>query len=91
MEEGVLADYLDRKSREVINMLCAKYDYKTDIAVKQQEAREDGIEIGTKIGKEQKAIEAAVLLVKKYNASPEDAAHEMTAPLDKVLEALSTL
>ncbi len=42
MEEGVLTDYLDRKSREVINMLCAKYSYKDDIAVKQKEAFEDG-------------------------------------------------
>ena len=38
MEQGILTDYLDRKSREVINMLCAKYSYKDDIAVKQEEA-----------------------------------------------------
>ena len=42
MEEDILKDYLDRKSREVINMLCAKYDYKMDIAVKQEEAFKDG-------------------------------------------------
>ena len=42
MSEGILTDYLDRKSREVINMLCAKYDYKMDIAVKQEEAFEEG-------------------------------------------------
>ena len=42
ISQGILADYLDRKSREVINMLCAKYDYKMDIAVKQEEAYEDG-------------------------------------------------
>lgn len=40
MERGILTDYLDRKSREVINMLCAKYDYKMDIAVKQEEAQQ---------------------------------------------------
>ena len=40
MEQGILTDYLDRKSREVINMLCAKYDYKMDIAVKQEEAQQ---------------------------------------------------
>jgi len=44
MEEGVLTEYLDRKSREVINMLCAKYDYKMDIAVKKEEAFQDGKE-----------------------------------------------
>ena len=51
MEEGILTDYLDRKSREVINMLCAKYSYKDDIAVKQKEAFEDG--------QQKKAIEDA--------------------------------
>ena len=46
MEQGILTDYLDRKSREVINMLCAKYDYKMDIAVKQEEAqKQKAIEI----------------------------------------------
>ncbi len=59
MEQGILTDYLDRKSREVINMLCAKYDYKMDIAVKQEEAREDGIAIGIQQGIQQKAIEDA--------------------------------
>lgn len=44
MEEGILIEYLDRKSREVINMLCAKYDYKMDIAVKKEEAFQDGKE-----------------------------------------------
>lgn len=51
MEEGILIEYLDRKSREVINMLCAKYDYKMDIAVKKEEAFADG--------KEAQAIEDA--------------------------------
>ena len=50
-EEGILTDYLDRKAREVTNMLCAKYDYKTDIAVKKAEARAEG--------KEEKAIDDA--------------------------------
>ena len=44
MEQGILTDYLDRKSREVINMLCAKYDYKMDIAVKKEEAYQDGLQ-----------------------------------------------
>jgi hypothetical protein len=44
MEQGILVDYLDRKSREVINMLSAKYNYKMDIAVKKEEAFQDGME-----------------------------------------------
>ena len=59
MEQGILKDYLDRKSQEVINMLCAKYDYKMDIAVKQEEAREEGIAIGMQEGAQQKALELA--------------------------------
>ncbi|MBR4247136.1 MAG: hypothetical protein IKQ13_09080, partial [Treponema sp.] len=81
VSEGILSDYLSRKTREVTNMLCAKYDYKMDIAVKQEEAFEDGME--------KKAVEAAITLVKEFNIAPEDAAVKMGAPLTKVLEALS--
>ena len=78
MEEGVLTEYLDRKSREVINMLCAKYDYKMDIAVKKEEAFQDG--------KEAKAIEAAKNLLKMNLLTPEQIAQAEDLPLEKVLE-----
>lgn len=84
MEERILLDYLDRKSREVINMLCAKYDYKMDIAVKKEEAFQEGISQGT----QQKAVEAALILIKDFNANPETAAQKMNAPLELVLEGL---
>ena len=77
MKEGILTDYLDRKSREVINMLCAKYDYKMDIAVKQEEAFEDGVQ--------QKAIEAATNLLREGD-SPEKISRCIGLPLEKVLE-----
>ena len=62
MEEGILVDYLDRKSREVINMLCAQYNYKMDIAVKKEEAFKEGTQ--------QKAVEDARKLLAdgKYTA-----------------------
>ena len=44
------------------------------------EAKEEGIL--------EKAVENAVMLVKKYKATPETAAQDAGAPLDKVLEAL---
>ena len=69
-------------------MLCAKYDYKTDIAVKQAEAREEGKKEGIAEGQKKKAVEAALLLVHDYNASPEEASEKMNAPLELVLEAL---
>ena len=42
-------------------------------------------------GERQKAIEAALMLIKKYKVSPEEAAADMNAPLDKVLELAQTL
>ena len=76
-DEGILTEYLDRKSREVINMLCAKYDYKMDIAVKQEEARAEGIAEG----QQKKAVEDArsfyangasiELISKSMNMTPE--------------------
>ena len=65
-------------------MLCAKYDYKMDIAVKKQEAFEDG-QIA---GEQQKAIEDAIMLINEYQEKPEVAAKKMKAPHDKVLELL---
>ena len=94
MEQGILSDYLDRKSREVINMLCVKYDYKMDIAVKQDEAREDGIAIGIKQGiqqgAQQQAIEDAIAFLKE-KVSPEKVAKCVKLPLEKVLELQAQL
>jgi len=59
-------------------MLCAKYDYKMDIAVKQEEAFEDGMEKGM----QQKIIEAVAglyqngvsieVIAKSLNMATED-------------------
>ena len=65
ISQGILSDYLERKSREVINMLCAKYDYKMDIAVKQEEAYEDGLNAGIEKGAREKAIKNAKNLLKE--------------------------
>lgn len=77
ISQGILVDYLDRKSREVINMLCAKYDYKTDIAVKKEEARQEG--------QKQKAIEVAINLLNEGD-SPEKVSRCIGLPLEQVLE-----
>ena len=66
ISQGILADYLDRKSREVINMLCAKYDYKMDIAVKQEEAYEDGLNAGMSAGIEKGAHDKAIENAKNF-------------------------
>lgn len=85
MSRGILVDYLDRKSREVINMLCAKYDYKTDIAVKKQEAFEDGLNAGLEKGYQEKAIEDAKNLLIE-NIPVETIARCVNIPLEEVLK-----
>ena len=71
-------------------MLCAKYDYKMDIAVKKEEAFQDGKEAGIAEGitqgTQQKAIEAAENFLKMNIATPEQIAEGTGLPLDKVLE-----
>ena len=58
-----------------------KYDY--------EDGKEAGIAEGIQQGAQQKAVEAAITAIKKYKATPEDAAKDMNAPLELVLEALN--
>ena len=59
-------------------MLCAKYDYKMDIAVKQEEAFEDGME--------QKAVNTAINLIKMNLGSYEQIAEATGLPIKKISE-----
>ena len=86
VSQGILKDYLDRKSREVINMLCAKYDYKMDIAVKQEEAFQDGMEAGIEKGSQQKALENAINFLKLNVLSEEQIAQGTGLPVEKIKE-----
>ena len=81
ISRGILRDYLSRKSREVTNMLCAKYSYKDDIRVKKREAFEDGMEAGV----QKKAVEAATNLLKMGLLTPEQIAQAQGLPLEKIL------
>ena len=56
----------------------------------QAYAYDDGKEAGIAEGSRQKAIEAAIMLVHDYNATPEVAAQKMNVPLELVLEGLKT-
>ena len=70
IEKGILKEYLQRNSREVINMLIAEYDYDTDIAVQREEAGKiafakgisQGLSQGLSQGSRQKALETARLM-----------------------------
>ena len=63
---NILRDYLKRKTKEVLNMLLAEYNYETDIAVQRAEEREiafaEGIEQGFADGSYKKALETAKLM-----------------------------
>ena len=59
-------------------MLCAKYDYKMDIAVKQKEAFADGMEKGK--------LDAARNLIKMNVLSPEQIAQGTGLPIETVRE-----
>ena len=63
---NILRDYLKRKTKEVLNMLLAEYNYETDIAVQRAEEREiafaEGIEQGFSDGSYKKALETAKLM-----------------------------
>ena len=91
VSKNILSDYLDRKSREVINMLCAKYDYKMDIAVKKEEAFQDGMEAGIEKGSQQKAVEDAMNLLKMNLGTPEQISSAIGLPLEQVLEIKNSL
>ena len=65
-------------------MLCAKYDYKMDIAVKQEEAYEDGMNAGA----HKKAIETAKNLIEMKLGSIEQIAQGVGLSIEEV-EALA--
>jgi predicted transposase/invertase (TIGR01784 family) len=56
INDGILEEYLKRKSTEVRNMLIAEYSYETDIKVQRREA--------FRLGKEEGAIETAKNAIK---------------------------
>ena len=55
IQNDILREYLQRKSKEVLNMLIGEYDYDTDIAVQ----REESFDMGRSEGSRQKALETA--------------------------------
>ena len=83
IEKGILKEYLQRKSREVINMLVAEYDYDTDIAVQRAEERQ----IAFADGSRQRALETAKLM-KQANCEL-DFITQMTGLTKEEVESIS--
>ena len=58
IQNDILREYLQRKSKEVLNMLIGEYDYDTDIAVQ----REESFDMGRLEGSLQAKLETARLM-----------------------------
>jgi hypothetical protein len=90
VRHNILKDYLERKGGETLSILTAEYDFDTAMAVKQEEAYEEGISIGLERGAYQKALETAKAFL-SYGDSPEKVAICTNLPLDVVLELAQEL
>ncbi|QTQ14876.1 Rpn family recombination-promoting nuclease/putative transposase [Treponema parvum] len=70
IQNDILREYLQRKSREVMNMLLSEYDYDTDIAVQREEAGQiafaEGIERGIQQGFSDGAYQAKLEMAKTF-------------------------
>lgn len=82
INKGILADYLLRKSSEVVNMLLAEYDYETDIEVKCEEAAEKA----AKKAADEKMVEFVDKAVKNFGISAEEACAKLEESYEKYLE-----
>ena len=85
LQNGVLSEYLKRKSTEIRNMLIAEYSYETDIKVQRREAYREGLAEGIEQGAERNKIETAKNMIQK-NIPLETIAECTALPLEKVQE-----
>ena len=58
IQNDILREYLQRKSKEVLNMLIGEYDYDTDIAVQREESFDMGLAEGKSLGLAQGSLQA---------------------------------
>ena len=65
IKNDILREYLQRKSKEVLNMLIGEYDYETDIAVQRAEEREIALAEGIEQGTYQAKLETARLMLQR--------------------------
>ena len=87
IDNGILADYLLRKSSEVINMLMAEYDYETDIAVQRQEAAEKA----AKKADDKRFVEDIDKIAKNFHISVQEACEKLESSYEKYLEIKNRL
>ena len=91
---GILSDYLRRRSVEVINMIFGEWDKDEWAEVIREETTEDVTrEVTIKVTEDvtkNVSLEKAVVAVKKYNLTPETVAEDFNVPLEKLKEALGS-
>lgn len=94
IENGILSEYLTRKSYEVVNMLMAEYDYEMDMEVKCEEAAEKAAKKAAKKAEQeanQKFIEYVENIAKSFDVSVEDACKRMGEPYEKYVRIKKNL
>ncbi len=69
VRKGILPDYLERKSTEVLNMFLMEYDYKDVIASQREESFEEGRVEGLEEGLEKGRLESMRLMMQKLSMS----------------------
>lgn len=77
IKNNILAEYLSRKGSEVMNFLCAEYDYEMDIQVHEEEAYENGFEKG-----ELSKLISQVCKKAKKSYTPEQISEQLEENLD---------
>ena len=86
--EGAMSDFTKNLEEKVLRAK-KNAEWRRQYMTWQQTIDEEK-DISFEQGKEAKAIEDAILLVKEFNVTPELAAKKMNAPLEKVLEHLNS-
>jgi flagellar biosynthesis/type III secretory pathway protein FliH len=69
IDHDIMEEFLKRHGSEVYNMLMAEFNIEEARKVWMEEAWEEGMEKGMEKGLNLKAIEAAVIIIKKWRAS----------------------
>ena len=78
-------DFIDAElTANTIRNQARKNGYKEGFSIGEKR----GMQQGMQQGEQKKAVEDAIMLISKYNATPEEAANDMNAPLELVLERL---
>ena len=94
--QDLLDGFFSINKAEVIAMCLTEFDVESAIKTWREdgyedgynEGKTDGVAEGMITGKQEKAVEAALILITDFNIEPKLAAEKMGIPLDKVLKAL---